>query len=142
MFVLALPLVGCTTVPTTTHDSRLAGYVPKITAADFNYDPMNTPIAHCYKDELSATPGVSGATRREDGLSAFVIRAAFARMATKTIDLQTYIYSNDFSSKVLIGELKNAADRGVKVRILLDDYGTRSVIVPIGRAFYIIPSFY
>ncbi len=66
--------------------------MPKITAADFNYDPMNTPIAHCYKDELSATPGVSGATLIEDGLSAFVIRAAFARMATKTIDLQTYIY--------------------------------------------------
>ena len=52
-------------------------------------------------------------------------------MATKTIDLQTYIYSNDFSSKVLIGELKNAADRGVKVRILLDDYGTKSDIVDV-----------
>nr|MCR4917661.1 phospholipase D family protein [Alphaproteobacteria bacterium] len=74
---------------------------------------------------------ISGATLIEDGLSAFVIRAAFARMATKTIDLQTYIYSNDFSSHILIGELKNAADRGVKVRILIDDYGTKSDIADV-----------
>lgn len=130
LIVFTLPLVGCTTVPTTTQDRRLDGYVPKITAADFDYDPMQTPIARRYAKEL-ATPGVSGATLIDDGLSAFVIRAAFARMATKTIDLQTYIYSNDFSSKVLVGELKNAADRGVKVRILLDDYGTKSDIVDV-----------
>ncbi len=131
MFILALPLMGCTTVPTSMSDARLSNYTPKITPADFDYDPMQTPIAGCYADELSKSPDISGATLIEDGLSAFVIRAAFARMATKTIDLQTYIYSNDFSSKVLIGELKNAADRGVKVRILLDDYGTKSDIVDV-----------
>ncbi len=130
MFVFALPLFGCTTVPTSTRDSRLDDYTPKITAADFLYNPMETPIAQVYQTEL-AQPEISGATLIEDGLSAFVIRAAFARMATKTIDLQTYIYSNDFSSKVLVGELKNAADRGVKVRILLDDYGTNSDIVDV-----------
>lgn len=131
MWILALPLMGCTTVPTTTFDARLDGYQAKITPDDFDYNPYKTPIAMCYAEELSATPETSGATLIEDGLSAFVIRSAFARMATKTIDLQTYIYSNDFSSKVLIGELKNAADRGVKVRILLDDYGTKSDIVDV-----------
>ncbi len=131
MFMCALPLVGCTTVPTSMNDRRLDGYVPKITAADFEYEPMQTPIAQCYADEFKKNPNSSAATLIEDGLSAFVIRAAFARMATKTIDLQTYIYSNDFSSKVLVGELKNAADRGVKVRILLDDYGTKSDIVDV-----------
>ena len=129
--VLALPLIGCTTVPTSATDKRLNEYAPKITAADFQYDPMQTPIAKCYADELAANGGVSGATLIDDGLSAFVIRAAFARMATKTIDLQTYIYSNDFSSTVLISELRAAADRGVKVRILLDDYGTKSDIVDV-----------
>ncbi len=131
VWIFTLPLVGCTTVPTTTRDPRLADYSAKITSADFNYDPYETPIAQCYATELSASPDTSGATLIEDGLSAFVIRAAFARMATKTIDLQTYIYSNDFTSKVLIGELKHAADRGVKVRILLDDYGTKSDIVDV-----------
>ncbi|MBQ2858734.1 MAG: phospholipase D family protein, partial [Alphaproteobacteria bacterium] len=116
MFILCLPLIGCTTVPTTTSDKRLEGYSAKVTPHDFQYDPYETPIAKCYATELATGDDVSGATLIEDGLSAFVIRSAFARMATKTIDLQTYIYSNDFSSKVLIGELKNAADRGVKVR--------------------------
>ena len=92
---------------------------------------MQTPIAKPYKRELTRNKEVSGATLIDDGLAAFVIRAAFARMATKTIDLQTYIYSNDFSSTVLIGELRAAADRGVKVRILLDDYGTNSDSVDV-----------
>lgn len=131
MFMLALPLIGCTTVPTTSNDRRLGNYSPKITASDFEFDPMQTPIAKTYAKELADQPDVSGATLIEDGLSAFVIRAAFARMATKTIDLQTYIYSNDFSSRVLVAELKRAADRGVKIRILLDDYGTNSDIVDV-----------
>ena len=131
VWILALPLMGCTTVPTTTRDARLGEYAPKVTSTDFEYDPYDTPIAQCYANELAAGNDISGATLIEDGLSAFVIRSAFARMATKTIDLQTYIYSNDFSSKVLIAELKSAADRGVKVRILLDDYGTKSDIVDV-----------
>ena len=129
--VLALPFVGCTTIPTSLRDKRLANYNPKIVAADAEYDPMSTPIAEQYKTKLTRGKNVSGATLIEDGMSAFFIRAAFARMATKTIDIQTYIYSNDFSSRVLIGELKNAADRGVKVRILIDDYGTNSDIADV-----------
>lgn len=130
-WIFTLPLMGCTTVPTSVNDARLNDYIPKVGAVDFNYDPYQTPIAQCYSDELANGKRISGATLIEDGLSAFIIRSAFARMATKTIDLQTYIYSNDFSSRVLIGELKRAADRGVKVRILLDDYGTKSDIVDV-----------
>ena len=112
-------------------DVATSEYVPKVTQRDFDYNPYETPIAQCYSDKLDANKNISGATLIEDGLSAFVIRSAFARMATKTIDLQTYIYSNDFSSRILIAELKKAADRGVKVRILLDDYGTKSDIVDV-----------
>lgn len=131
LFILTLPLLGCTTVPTSTNDRRLDGHSAKITPDDFQYDPTQTPIAQCYHDELTGADNISGATLIEDGLAAFIIRSAFARMATKTIDLQTYIYSNDFTSKVLVGELKSAADRGVKIRILVDDYGTKSDIVDV-----------
>ena len=86
--------LGCT-IPTSMKDKRLCNYKPKITAKDFDYNPETTPIAKAYKKELSAGENISGATLIDDGLSAFIIRAAFARMATKTIDLQTYIYSND-----------------------------------------------
>lgn len=131
LFVLTLPLAGCTTIPTSTTDKRLDSYEAKITCQDFEYDPMQSPIAKIYEKELSKKNNISGAALIDDGLSAFVIRTAFARMATKTIDLQTYIYSNDFTSKILIAELKNAADRGVKVRILIDDYGTKSDIADV-----------
>ena len=95
LFIFTLPFMGCTTIPTSTTDERLANYTPKVTAADFDYDPMQTPLAQCYASELARDPEISGATLIEDGLSAFVLRDAFARMATKTIDLQTAIYSND-----------------------------------------------
>ena len=129
--IFNLPFVGSASIPTSMHDKRLRHYCPKITDNDFKYNPMTTPMAAEYKTEITKSKDTSGATLIEDGLSAFVVRAAFARMATKTIDLQTYIYSNDFSSRVLIGELKNAADRGVKVRILIDDYGTNSDIADV-----------
>lgn len=129
--LLALPLVGWTKIPTSMRDKRLAKYTPKITSKDFAYDNLETPIAKVYSDELAHVSDASGASLIQDGLSAFVIRATFARMATKTIDLQTYIYSNDFSAHVLINELKNVADRGVKVRILIDDYGTNSDIADV-----------
>lgn len=130
-FIISLPLFGVTNVPTTMHDARLARYVPKIKDSDFSYNPMHTPIARCYKSELTRHKNASGATLLDDGFSAFLIRAAIARMAIHTIDLQTYIYDNDLPSRILLDELKNAADRGVKVRILLDDYGTNSDIVDV-----------
>lgn len=129
--LLTLLIFNYTKIPTSMRDRRLAAYKPKIRAQDFQYDKFETPIAKVYRDELMVSPDTSGASLIEDGLSAFVIRATFARMATKTIDLQTYIYSNDFSGRVLINELKNAADRGVKVRILIDDYGTNSDIADV-----------
>lgn len=129
--LLTLPFVGCTVIPISMNDKRLGTYTPKITPKDFEFDPYQTPIAKKYELELMTHPDTSGASLIEDGLSAFVIRAALARMATKTIDLQTYIYNNDLPSRVLIDELKNAADRGVKVRILIDDYGTNSNIADV-----------
>ena len=131
IYILTFPLLGCTTIPTSVTDKRLESYQVKVTRKDFEYNPVKTPIAEPYQMQLNNKNGVSGAALIDDGLSAFVIRAAFARMATKTIDLQTYIYSNDFTSKILIAELKNAADRGVKVRILIDDYGTKSDIADV-----------
>ncbi len=122
---------GCVNVPTSTNDERLADYTPKITDQDLQFDPVSTPISEVYKTELKANPEQSAAYLIEDGLTSLFVRLGFARMATKTIELQTYIYSNDFSSFVLLRELKMAADRGVKVRILLDDYGTKSDIADV-----------
>lgn len=56
-----------------------------------------------------------------DGLEAFVARASLARKARYTIDAQYYLLHDDLTGRLFVHELLAAADRGVKVRLLLDD---------------------
>lgn len=55
---------------------------------------------------------------------AFAARLLMIRAAKQQLDVQYYIWRNDVTSSILMSELLQAADRGVQVRILLDDYGT------------------
>lgn len=90
------------------------------------YNSINTPISSVYKDELINNPKKSGAMLIKSGKVAFLHRIALVRMARYSIELQTYIYENDVTSRILMHELKVAADRGVKVRIIVDDNGLSS----------------
>ncbi|KZX90253.1 phospholipase, partial [Alcanivorax sp. HI0013] len=67
----------------------------------------------------------SGFYLLDDGLSAFVARVAMIEQAQTSLDLQYYIFSNDTTGKIIISRLLEAADRGVRVRLLVDDLGTR-----------------
>ena len=55
---------------------------------------------------------------------AFAARLLMIRAAQQQLDVQYYIWRNDITSSILMSELLQAADRGVRVRVLLDDYGT------------------
>lgn len=79
-----------------------------------------------YAEKLKENPNHSAAILLEDGFDALLHRVGLIRMSQKSIDMQTYIYKNDLSSQVIAKELLNAANRGVKVRILLDDNGLDS----------------
>jgi len=58
------------------------------------------------------------------GLDGFVGRAVLARLAKRSIDVQYYMFHQDTVGRLFIKELVAAADRGVRVRFLLDDmYG-------------------
>ena len=57
----------------------------------------------------------------EDGVDAFAARLALLKLAEKTIDIQYYIWQSDLIGKLLFNEILTAADRGVRVRIMLDD---------------------
>lgn len=46
------------------------------------------------------------------------------RAAERTLDVQYYIWRNDMTGTLLLEALHVAADRGVRVRLLLDDNGT------------------
>ena len=57
----------------------------------------------------------------EDGAGSMVSRAWLTDYAEKTIDIQYFIFSTDNVGLIACDFLVRAADRGVKVRILVDD---------------------
>ena len=77
---------------------------------DMALDPLET-----------AHPGMSGGALLFSGHDAFAARFESIRRATRSIDLQYYIWKDDITGNLLAGELLIAADRGVRIRILLDD---------------------
>ncbi|RKV70160.1 MAG: phospholipase D family protein, partial [Neisseria sp.] len=62
-----------------------------------------------------------------DAHEAFVARAALIESADHTLDLQYYIWHNDISGKLLFNLIHRAAERGVRVRLLLDDNNTNGM---------------
>ncbi|HEY0661633.1 MAG TPA: phospholipase D family protein [Lysobacter sp.] len=70
---------------------------------------------------LAEHPGRTGAILVPDGLDAFAARAISARRAGRSLDLQYYIWHDDITGRLLGYEAWQAAARGVRVRMLLDD---------------------
>ncbi|MEA9676983.1 phospholipase D family protein [Xanthomonas campestris pv. raphani] len=60
------------------------------------------------------------ATIVDKGEESLVARLNLIRSATRSIDLQTYIFDKDDSARMVLDALTAAAQRGVKVRILID----------------------
>lgn len=67
--------------------------------------------------------GQSGFRLLPSARDGFVTRLQMADAAERTLDVQYYIYRQDETSKLLSEALLRAADRGVRVRVLLDDHG-------------------
>ena len=57
--------------------------------------------------------------------TAFAARLALTRQAERTLDLQYYAIHADASTRELLAAVRDAAERGVRVRILLDDFNTQ-----------------
>ena len=70
-------------------------------------------------------PGQSGFRLVREGPEAFAIRAHTARTAGRSLDIQTYIWHDDLTGSFLAYSTLEAADRGVKVRLLVDDMDAR-----------------
>ena len=93
-----------------------------------------TPIDLVIDPMTRAHPGQAGLAILGDNLDAFAIRASSARAAGRSLDLQYYIWHADFTGNLLHNELLRAADRGVRVRLLLDDlnvHGSNSVLAAL-----------
>src|SRR4029453_1017644 len=66
----------------------------------------------------------SGLRTLLDGREALAARVALADAAQRSLDVQYFIWNKDMTGRVLLEHLLRAADRGVRVRLLLDDLGT------------------
>ena len=74
----------------------------------------------------SRHPGDSGFRLLQEGTEAFVLRAETAKRAARSLDVQTYIWHADMTGRFLAHAVLEAADRGVRVRLLLDDMDARA----------------
>lgn len=72
------------------------------------------------------------ATLLDEGEGALVARLNLLRSATRSIDLQTYIFDKDDSARLVIDELLAASRRGVKVRVLIDQLSAISDLQILG----------
>lgn len=73
---------------------------------------------------LAEHPEQSGVLPLINAREAFAARVVLARHAQFTLDIQYYIWRNDRTGTLMFEALHEAAERGVKVRLLLDDHNT------------------
>lgn len=109
----ALVLAGCTTLP-----ARIA---PPSSSA--MADTADTPLGRIAAASLVAAHGGSSGFRLlPSGEMAFDARLALAEAATRSIDAQYYHVHADTAGAAFLSALRDAAARGVRVRLLVDDY--------------------
>jgi len=84
-------------------------------------DTANTALGDSIKDDIAEHPGLSGFHMLPSGLDAFAARAVLAYGAERSIDAQYYLLHSDLVGRLFVDTLLRAADRGVRVRLLLDD---------------------
>ena len=80
-----------------------------------------TPLDGLVAPLIAERPSESGLILLPDSLDAFAARVLTARQAGRSLDLQYYLWQRDLTGRLLTWEVLRAADRGVRVRLLLDD---------------------
>lgn len=87
-------------------------------------ESAETPLGQSIAPRAAKQPGKTGIHALHDPHDAFAARVLLTRAAAKTLDVQYYIWRGDTTGTLLLEELHAAAQRGVRVRLLLDDNGT------------------
>ena len=111
---LAAMIAGCASLP------PLEGR----TATSALADTAGTRLGRAVAADVAANPGKTGIHPLPEGHAAFAARVVLAAAAEKSIDAQYYIWHGDQVGYLLFDALWQAAERGVRVRLLLDDLNT------------------
>ena len=89
--------------------------------------PQETKAGKRLAAQFEAHPGESALYVLDSGLDAFAARMLLVREAERALDVQYYIWHDDTTGLLLLSQLIGAADRGVHVRMLIDDLGSPGV---------------
>ncbi len=116
LYTLAFVLAGC---------AQLAPRpeLPESVASGISADSPLDQIIGAFED---AHPGESAFRLVADGTEAFAARVQSGRQAARSLDVQTYIWHEDLTGVYLAQLLLQSADRGVRVRLLVDDMDARA----------------
>ncbi|WP_420791532.1 phospholipase D family protein [Enterovibrio qingdaonensis] len=97
---------------------------PKVETYHSGYHASSS-LAAFFKAEENIPPNYSGFFPLQTGHDALLTRLAMIESASHSLDVQYYIFRDDETSQLLIWRIYEAAERGVKVRLLLDDMQSR-----------------
>lgn len=112
---LAVALTGCAGLP----PRHMATNDHSVAIADY----QQTPLA-AMTDKALPGDARSGFRLMPFGSNAYATRVELAKLAQRSLDVQYYLIKNDDSGYALMRELRDAALRGVRVRLLVDDLYT------------------
>ena len=110
--LIGLLLTGCTSVDYQ-YPREASTFIP--VANDAELDLKIAPLVAGQQE------GISGFYALVDGIDAAAARLRLAEQARRSIDFQYYLIKRDRVGEMFLYSLLSAADRGVRVRLLLDD---------------------
>lgn len=93
---------------------------PKESSHHFT-DTADTLLGREVEALVAPHGGLSGFQYQVDGIESLASRLVLAGLAERSIDVQYYLITDDLVGGLFIEALLKAADRGVRVRVLLDD---------------------
>jgi putative cardiolipin synthase len=118
--LMGLVLIGllsaCTSTPVPFDAPKTASYAYE--------DTSGTRLGQNVARAAATRPGQSGFYLLNDGIEALAVRLLLSERAERSIDAQYYLLHNDITGQLFAAALLRAADRGVRVRLLLDDIDT------------------
>ena len=129
-----LSLSACSTLPKTPHIAQSIELTESINKRYDNkanlasLDHKKAKLVESIDQQNRSHPNLSGYHTIVTGADAFASRSILTDLATKSIDVQYYIWHNDQAGQLLLKKLWQAADRGVVVRFLLDDFNNNAAL--------------
>ena len=118
--LLCLPMLGGCALPTIENRVQSKAFAQE----NSTNTRLGLAVGEAAEKAGQKTPINNGISILDDPLDAFVTRILLAEASELSLDVQYYIWSDDLVGKLLLRALCRAADRGVRVRLLLDDHGS------------------